>query len=106
MGRFKSPTIGFTKIFYVPQTFEHVNDIAVCRKYRNVSSSAAADAGIVIGGRIGTMNEFTLLYDLGKIIGVFDGSGGITERVIWDLLADAKKASKAVIIRDSDPYLL
>ena len=52
------------------------------------------------------MNEFTIAYDLGKIIGILEGSGGITNSAIKVLLEEAKKESDAEIIIESDPKKL
>ena len=104
--RFKFPTEGITEFVFVPKSFKHVNNELACKKYRNVSSVAEADAAILIGGRIGTMNEFTIAYDLGKLIGILEGSGGITTRIIPMLLEDAKKASASRIVFEKDPAKL
>ena len=104
--RFKFPTEGITEFVFVPKSFKHVNNELACKKYRNVSSVAEADAAILIGGRIGTMNEFTIAYDLGKLIGILEGSGGITTRIIPMLLEDAKKASDSKIVFEKDPAKL
>jgi hypothetical protein len=46
-----------------------------------VISTIHADAGIIISGGWGSMNEFTnLLYD-GKPIGVFTGTGGLADEL-------------------------
>lgn len=49
----------YAKVFYIPKDFASQYDLQVCRKYRNVTSTANCDAGIIISGRWGTMNEFT-----------------------------------------------
>ncbi|MFZ5593982.1 MAG: hypothetical protein ACOY4D_06955 [Pseudomonadota bacterium] len=38
-----------------------------------------------MGGRSGTLGEFAIAYDEGKLIGVLQGSGGITEKIpiLW-----------------------
>ena len=100
------PTEGFTKVVYIPGDYEHKTNLTTCQKYRNVSSVAAVDAAIIIGGRIGSMNEFTIAHDLGKVIGVLEGSGGISERAIAILLEDAKKEKGATVIFESDPATL
>src|SRR3990167_7347062 len=66
----------YSKIFYIPKLFEFKDNIMVQRKYRNVISTANCDAGIIISGRWGSLNEFTNLIDYGKIIGVLTGTGG------------------------------
>ncbi len=100
------PTEGFSGFVFVPQDYEHIDRVNVCRKFRNVSSVAAADRVVIIGGRIGTMNEVTIAYDLDRSIGILDGSGGITESSIDALLREAEKDSRSRIIRHADPVLL
>ncbi|MBI4452683.1 LOG family protein [Candidatus Woesearchaeota archaeon] len=45
---------------------------------RNIPLVAGSDAVIIISGQIGTLNEFTLAFHQKKIIGILEGSGGIT----------------------------
>ncbi len=46
---------------------------------RNVVNIKSSDAVIIIGGSVGTLNEFTAAYATSKLIGVLEGSGGIAE---------------------------
>ena len=71
----------YKKILYVPKTFELSDQSLARKKYRNVVSTANCDAGIIISGRWGTMNEFTNLYDMGKLIGVLIKTGGIADEI-------------------------
>src|SRR4029453_17937858 len=50
-------------------------------KGRNVVNVRSSDIVIIIGGAIGTLNEFTIAYDEGKVIGVLQGSGGIADHI-------------------------
>lgn len=68
---------------------------------RNLILTRSSDAVIIIGGRIGTLNEFTVAFEDRKVIGVLDQSGGITQE-IRDILDIAKKGKKHVIF-DSHP---
>src|SRR4030095_1479245 len=45
-------------------------------KGRNVINIRSSDIVVIFGGSIGTLNEFTIAYDEGKIIGVLEGTGG------------------------------
>ncbi|NIM46862.1 MAG: hypothetical protein GTN40_01750 [Candidatus Aenigmarchaeota archaeon] len=103
--RDKFPTKGFTEIIFIPKSYKYANNSSVCRKFRNVSSVAEIDAVVIIGGRTGTMNEFTIAYDFGKNIGVLERSGGITDRTIKTLLKDIDKKG-AKIIFDPNPVSL
>ena len=50
-------------------------------KGRNVINVRSSDIVIVFGGGIGTLNEFTIAWDEGKIIGILEGTGGVTEQI-------------------------
>lgn len=95
----------YKKLFYIPRDYSFRKDIQVCRKYRNVTSTATCDAGIIISGRWGTLNEFTNLYDMGKIIGVLTGTGGVADE-LQRLMKKITKKSKALVIYDSSPKSL
>ncbi|MBI2044009.1 LOG family protein [Candidatus Pacearchaeota archaeon] len=109
---YKFPIEGFSNIIYMPTYLSNrdrpfiLANQQMCKKLRNVLSVWRANAGIIVGGRIGTMNEFTLLYDMGKSIGILEGSGGITTEAIKVLLRDAGKSSKSQIVLDSNPASL
>lgn len=81
----------YNKLFYIPSTYdqhfflEHspasVHQRSTRLKYRNFLSTTHVDAGIIIAGGWGTMNEFTnLLYD-GKPIGILTGTGGLADEL-------------------------
>ncbi|PIS13732.1 MAG: hypothetical protein COT67_00130 [Candidatus Tagabacteria bacterium CG09_land_8_20_14_0_10_41_14] len=48
---------------------------------RNLLMTRAADGVIVICGRMGTLNEFTIAFEDQKPIGVLEGSGGTADRI-------------------------
>lgn len=95
----------FDKMIFVPKTYEFASKKEVCMKYRNVTSTANCDAGIIISGRWGSLNEFTNLYDFGKVIGVLTGTGGIADE-LEDLSKKISKPSKAKVIFSKDPIEL
>lgn len=74
-------------------------------KGRNVVNVRSADIVLIFGGAIGTLNEFTIAYDEGKIIGVLEGSGGIAEH-IRDIVECCKKPTSGKIIFERDPMVL
>jgi uncharacterized protein (TIGR00725 family) len=72
------------------------------REVHNIHSS---DFVIFVGGRSGTLGEFAIAYDEGKLIGVLTHSGGLSD----DLAKIAKMTGKetgAQIIQDDDPVQL
>lgn len=92
----------YTKIIYIPKDYEFSSKLEVTRKYRNVSSTANCDAGIIISGRWGTLNEFTNLYDMGKVIGVLKGTGGISDE-LEQLDKKIYKPGQAVVLFSDNP---
>lgn len=95
----------YSKLIYIPKSFPFVSNVQVSKKYRNVISTANCDAGIIISGRWGTLNEFTNLYDMGKIIGILTGTGGIADE-LPKLSKKINKKSKAKVLFDSNPKTL
>jgi len=72
---------------------------------REVTNIRSSDIVVIVGGRSGTLGEFAIAYDEGKLIGVLEGSGGITER-IPDIVASFGKETGAHIIYDEQPATL
>jgi uncharacterized protein (TIGR00725 family) len=70
-------------------------------KGRNVVNIRASDIVIIFGGGMGTLNEFTIAYDEGKVIGVLVGSGGIADH-IEEIVTIARKRTSAEIVSDTD----
>jgi len=71
---------------------------------RNLLMTRAADGIIVIYGRMGTLNEFTIAFEDEKPTAVLEGSGG-TADLIRNLLTMPSR-SKKHIIYDTDPKKL
>jgi len=69
---------------------------------REVVNIRSSDIVIVIGGRSGTLGEFSIAYDEGKLIGALLGTDGITSE-ISNLVKLIKKKTGAKIIYDGDP---
>jgi uncharacterized protein (TIGR00725 family) len=72
---------------------------------REIENIRTCDVVIFAGGRSGTLGEFAIAYDEGKIIGVLEGSGGITAR-IKEIVGMVKKETGARICYDDDPESL
>jgi len=104
--RNQDPTDAFSEIIFLPETYEFRSNLQACYKYRNIRTALACAAAIIINGRIGTMNEFTLAYDFGKTIAVLEGTGGFADR-IRDLLYGLNTATPSVsVIFSYDPVEL
>ncbi len=72
---------------------------------REVVNIRSSDMVIIIGGRSGTLGEFSIAYDEGKLIGVLIGTGGITSE-IKNIVKIIKKKTGAKIIYGKDPSVL
>lgn len=72
---------------------------------RNLLLVRSSDASIIICGRMGTLNEFTIAFEDGKPIGVLKGTGGTLD-LIDDIVAESHRKNPAGIIYEEDPGLL
>ncbi len=92
----------YSKIMYIPETIEKEFDLRARRKFRNVYLTSSCDAGIIVSGRWGTLNEFTCLHDMGKVIGILTGTGGVADE-IPSLMKKISKKSNAIVCVGSNP---
>lgn len=72
------------------------------RELINIRSS---DIVLLAGGRCGTLGEFAIAYEEGKLIGVLAGTGGITD-VLSEVVATLGKKTDSEVIYDTDPGML
>ncbi|MGO9016353.1 MAG: hypothetical protein ACLQF0_15390 [Dissulfurispiraceae bacterium] len=72
---------------------------------REVVNIRSSDIVVIIGGRSGTLGEFAIAYDEGKLIGVIDSSGGIASE-IRNIVKIVKKRTGAKVIYGKDPDIL
>lgn len=72
------------------------------RELVNIHSS---DIVIVVSGRSGTLGEFAIAYEEGKLIGVLTGTGGITT-ALPALEASLNKRTGSQVIYESEPEAL
>jgi uncharacterized protein (TIGR00725 family) len=71
-------------------------------KGRNVVNIRSSDIVLIVGGATGTLNEFTIAYDEGKIIGVLEGSGGVADHM-REIMKFCNKPALGVVLFDKDP---
>lgn len=74
-------------------------------KGRNVVNVRSSDVVLIFGGATGTLNEFTIAYDEGKVVGVVEGSGGVADHV-KEILSYCKRETHARVFYGSDPEKL
>ncbi len=72
------------------------------RELVNIRSS---DIVVVIGGRSGTLGEFAIAYEEGKLIGVLTGTGGITD-ALRTIEASLRKDTGAEVLYEGEPARL
>jgi hypothetical protein len=72
---------------------------------REVVNIRSSDIVVIAGGRSGTLGEFSIAYDEGKLIGVLEGTGGITSE-IKTIVSIIRKKTGAKVIYDADPQNL
>jgi len=72
---------------------------------REVAAVRSCDVVIILGGRSGTLGEFAIAFDEGKLIGVLRGTGGIADHV-HEIVAMIQKKTGAEVVYEDDPVAL
>lgn len=71
---------------------------------RNLLLTRSSDAVIVVCGRIGTLNEFTVAFEDKKPIGILTGTGGMAD-FVDDIIKEGNRGP-GKIVYDSEPKTL
>ncbi len=74
-------------------------------KGRNVVLVRSCDIVLFIAGAMGSLNEFTIAHDEGKVIGCLTGTGGVADEVDY-LLKKFSKDTGARVFQNDDPSKL
>ena len=74
-------------------------------KGRNVVLVRSCDVVLFIGGSMGSLNEFTIAHDEGRVIGCLTGTGGVADEA-ERLLRIFPKRSGACVLHGDDPKRL
>jgi uncharacterized protein (TIGR00725 family) len=93
--KYTSPTKGYDAIIYTGSGL-------MGREIENIRS---CDVVIFVGGRSGTLGEFAIAYDEGKIIGVLEGTGGITSH-LKTIIGMINKEAGGIVCYDKNPVQL
>jgi uncharacterized protein (TIGR00725 family) len=72
---------------------------------REVYNIHSSDFVIFVGGRSGTLGEFSIAYDEGKLIGILRNSGGISNNFA-EIATLLHKETGSLLIEDDDPERL
>lgn len=93
--KYNSPTDAFDILIYTGSGL-------MGREVTNIRSS---DMVVIVGGRSGTLGEFAIAFDEGKLIGILEGSGGITDE-IPAMVERFGKDTGARLVYEPDPATL
>ncbi len=72
---------------------------------RNLLLTRSSDAVVVICGRMGTLNEFTIAFEEDKPIGVLEGTGGMSDQ-IREIIEKAHRGPGRVVFSNNPSELL
>lgn len=95
IDKFSSPVDPYDMILYSGQGL----------MYRDVLNIRCSDAIIILGGGIGTLNEFTVAFDEGRYIGVLTSTNGISNH-IEKIIEQCNRDQGGRIFFDDDPKAL
>lgn len=97
--------IAHTKTYHLPTDY---HDVIIYTGFeyagRNLILTRSSDAVIVVCGRIGTLNEFTIAFEDKKPIGVLEGSGGTADMI--PKIVEKSHRGPGKIVYDSQPKAL
>jgi len=100
-----SSELGHLKKYRLPIDY---HDVVVYTGFgysgRNLILTRASDAIVVVCGRMGTLNEFTIAFEDNKPIGVLTGTGGTADNLL-EIVNKSHRGSGKVIY-NSDPKIL
>ena len=74
-------------------------------KGRNVVLVRSCDVVLFIGGSMGSLNEFTIAHDEGRVMGCLTGTGGVADEA-ERLLQTFPKQTEACVLHGDDPARL
>lgn len=72
-------------------------------KGRNVVLVRSCDIVLFVAGAMGSLNEFTIAFDEGKIIGCLTGSGGVADESDYLLQKFGKRVTGSRVFQSDDP---
>ena len=75
-------------------------------KGRNVVLVRSCDIVLVVAGAMGSLNEFTIAHDEGKIIGCLTGTSGVADESEYLLQKFGKRATSSRVFQSDDPEKL
>ncbi len=112
---FNGLTIGISPAF---SEYEHVNEYQSPHAHdmifytgmgfmeRDIINIRSADAIVLVGGGIGTLNELTIAYDEGRPIGVLTKTGGVSDAVEHIVIGLCQREIPPNLVMDDNPARL
>lgn len=94
-GKYKSPADGFDVLIYTGSGLMG----------REITNIRSCDIVVIAGGRTGTLGELAIAYDEERLVGILQGTGGITE-IVKQIIETSGKKTGACILYDDDPKKL
>lgn len=94
--RYNLPVDGFDVVIYT----------GFGLKGRNVVNIRSSDIVIIFAGSTGTLNEFTIAFDEGKVIGVLAGTGGVADHIAEVIRFCSKEESSRIIFNENPAVLV
>lgn len=73
---------------------------------RDIINIRSADGVVIVGGGIGTLNEFTIAFDEGRPVGILTNSGGISNAIPHIVEELCKRRMPPNIVFDDEPAKL
>ncbi len=73
---------------------------------RDIVNIRTSDGVVIVGGGIGTLNEFTIAYEEGRPIGILTNSGGISDSIPYIVEELCKRKIAPNMVFDDDPKTL
>lgn len=94
--KYESPVEGFDVLIYTGSGLMG----------REVETIRSSDIIVIAGGRSGTLAEFAIAYEEGRLIGVLTGTGGIADAIAELVPRFGSKPTGAAVLYDNDPVRL
>ena len=111
---FNGFTVGVSPAF---SEYEHINEYRSPHAHdmliytglgfmeRDIINIRSSDAVIIVGGGIGSLNEFTIAYEEGRPIGILTNTGGISNS-IPHIVELCQREMPLNLVMDDDPVKL
>ncbi|HUD06637.1 MAG TPA: hypothetical protein VMR34_02005 [Candidatus Saccharimonadales bacterium] len=85
--------------------YDFINFTGMHYTGRDLYLVQSSDAVITVGGRFGSLHEFTSALEYGKFCGVLTGSGGAADHIL-ELVKTLDPAKHSLVVYSSDPVEL